>query len=84
MTLNNEDNIHFNCVDQRNDVWLTRKEVAARWKMPPATLAQWAHGRRGPRYGLFGRHVRYRLSDVIAWEEAQLGVAEAKPVEAVQ
>jgi hypothetical protein len=26
----------------------------------------------GPRYARFGRHVRYRLSDVIAWEQKQL------------
>ena len=25
----------------------------------------------GPRYARFGRHVRYRLSDVIAWENEQ-------------
>lgn len=73
-----------NCVDELNSVWLTRKELAARWKMPPATLAQWAHGRRGPRYGLFGRHVRYRLSDVIEWEEAQLGAKGAQVGEAAK
>jgi hypothetical protein len=26
----------------------------------------------GPRYARFGRHVLYRLSDVIAWEKEQL------------
>lgn len=71
-------------VEALSTVWLTRKELAARWKMPPATLAQWAHGRRGPRYGLFGRHVRYRLSDVIAWEEAQLDAKDATVGEAVK
>ena len=55
------------------EVWLTRKEVAAREKMPVATLAQWAHKGQGPRYALFGRHARYRLADVIAWENAQFG-----------
>ncbi|WP_240492040.1 helix-turn-helix transcriptional regulator [Mycobacterium alsense] len=55
------------------DEWLTRREVAAREKMPPATLAQWASQGRGPKYALFGRHARYRLSDVIAWENAQFG-----------
>jgi excisionase family DNA binding protein len=58
------------------DQWLTRQEVADRQKIPVATLAQWAHHGRGPKYALFGRHARYRLSDVIAWEEAQFsGVA---------
>jgi hypothetical protein len=54
-----------------SETWLTRLELAGRWKMPPATLAQWASQGRGPRYGTFGRHVRYRLSDVIQWESEQ-------------
>jgi hypothetical protein len=37
--------------------------------MPVATLAQWAHGKRGPRYVILGRHARYRLADIAAWEE---------------
>ena len=48
------------------DVWLTRRELAERWKLPPATLAQWASQRRGPRSALLGRR-RYRLA-VISWE----------------
>jgi hypothetical protein len=57
--------------------WLTRPELAERWKMPPSTLDQWAHLGRGPKYAKFGRHCRYRLSDVIDWENAQFtgGVA---------
>jgi hypothetical protein len=55
------------------DVWLTRKEVSVREKIPVATLAEWASQGKGPRYALLGRHARYRLSDVMAWEEAQFG-----------
>jgi len=51
--------------------WLSRKQVAARLNVPVATLANWASQRRGPRYGRFGNYTRYRLSDVIAWEEQQ-------------
>lgn len=52
--------------------WLTRPEVAERLRVPVKTLAQWAsQGNKGPRYARFGRHCRYRLSDVIAWENAQ-------------
>lgn len=58
------------------DIWLTRPDLAERWKMPVATLNQWAMVGRGPRFAKFGRHCRYRLSDVIAWENAQFtGVA---------
>jgi excisionase family DNA binding protein len=53
--------------------WLTLQEVAERLKIPKATLDQWAHLGQGPRFAKFGRHVRYRFSDVIAWEEAQFG-----------
>lgn len=51
--------------------WLTRPELAARAKLPVATLAQWASQGKGPRYARFGRHVRYRLADVLVWEDAQ-------------
>ncbi|OBB71574.1 AlpA family transcriptional regulator [Mycobacterium sp. 852014-52144_SCH5372336] len=56
-----------------DETWLTRPELADRWKMPPATLNQWASQGRGPKYARFGRHVRYRLSDVITWENSQFG-----------
>lgn len=55
------------------DRWLTRAEVAERLQMPRRTLDQWAPMGKGPRYARFGRHVRYRLSDVIEWENQQLG-----------
>lgn len=53
------------------DRWITRQQVADREQLPVATLAQWASQGKGPRYARFGRHCRYRLSDVIAWEQAQ-------------
>jgi hypothetical protein len=56
-----------------SETWLTRPELSKRAKVPVATLAQWASQGRGPKYAKFGRHVRYRLSDVIAWENKQFG-----------
>lgn len=53
------------------DVWLTRQEVADRLKLPVRTVAMWAHRRTGPRYTVFGRHARYRLTDVQQWEAEQ-------------
>jgi hypothetical protein len=53
------------------DVWLTRDEAAARFKLSPKTLAQWASMNSGPVFHKFGGHCRDRLSDVIAWENAQ-------------
>ncbi len=49
--------------------WLSRQELADRYGLPVKTPAQWASKGTGPRYARIGRHVRYRLSDVIAWEE---------------
>lgn len=54
-----------------DETWLTRQELAERWKMPPTSLNQWASQGKGPKYARFGRHCRYRLSDVIDWENLQ-------------
>jgi hypothetical protein len=53
------------------DFWLTRPEVGERLKVPVKTLAQWASKGKGPRYASIGRYARYRLTDVIAWENEQ-------------
>jgi hypothetical protein len=48
--------------------WLSRQELADRYGVPVKTPAEWASKGTGPRYAKFGKHVRYRLSDVIDWE----------------
>ena len=50
------------------DRWLSRQELADRYGVPVKTPAEWASKGTGPRYAKFGKHVRYRLSDVIDWE----------------
>jgi predicted DNA-binding transcriptional regulator AlpA len=50
------------------DRWLSRQELADRYGVPAKTAAEWASKGTGPRYAKFGKHVRYRLSDVIDWE----------------
>lgn len=52
-------------------MWLSRKDLAERLGVPETTVKYWSAMRTGPRYAKFGRHVRYRLSDVIAWEDEQ-------------
>lgn len=61
------------------DCWLTRPEVGERLRVPEKTLAQWASQKKGPRYYRFGRHCRYLLSDVIAWEQAQFSGGSSPP-----
>lgn len=55
-----------------NERWLTRGELADRLGLPVKTLARWASKGTGPLYARMGRHVRYRLSDVLEWEAAQV------------
>lgn len=55
-----------------NERWLSRRELADRLGLPVKTLAQWASKGTGPQYARMGRHVRYRVSDVVEWEVARL------------
>lgn len=50
---------------------LNRPELADRYDVPVKTPAEWASKGTVPRYGKFGKHVPYLLSDVVAWEREQ-------------
>ncbi len=58
--------------DIADDRWISRQDLADRYGLPVKTPAEWASKGTGPRYAKFGRHVRYRMSDVIDWERTQL------------
>lgn len=45
--------------------------LAERLDVPVKTVYDWNSKGTGPRYLRVGRHVRYRLADVIAWENAR-------------
>ncbi|WP_406272294.1 helix-turn-helix domain-containing protein [Nocardia sp. NBC_00881] len=64
-----------------DDVWLSTEELAARLKIPKKTLAVWASAGRGPRYARIGRYRRYRLSDLLLWEQDQLDKSAPSRVE---
>jgi hypothetical protein len=49
---------------------LTNEELAERANVTIATVRGWRYHGNGPRALKLGRHVRYRLADVLAWEEA--------------
>ena len=57
----------------KETIWLTRQEVADRFRVPLQTTNMRAHKGYGPPYAIIGRGARYRLADVIAWENAQFG-----------
>ena len=52
--------------------WLSRRELADRLGLPVKTLAEWASKGTGPRYAKFGKHTRYKLGDVIEWENGRM------------
>lgn len=52
-------------------VWLTRLEFAQRERVPVKTVAEWAYKHTGPPFAKFGRHARYRLTDIELWEAEQ-------------
>ena len=52
------------------ELW-TIRETAAFLRIPPGTLYQWRHRRKGPRAAKVGRHLRYNPDDVRAWFEDQ-------------
>lgn len=57
---------------------LSPEDLAEREGVPVATVYQWNRLKTGPRYMRIGRHARYRLADVIAWEDAKYA-SEPRP-----
>jgi len=53
--------------DQRT--WLTNGDVAERYGVSIDTVRKWRHEGTGPHGVRFGRHVRYSLAVVEAWEQ---------------
>lgn len=53
-----------------NSPFLSVEELAERYAVSPATVHQWLYKRTGPRSFKIGRYRRFRLEDVIAWEQS--------------
>ncbi|MCF2573143.1 helix-turn-helix transcriptional regulator [Brevibacterium sp. UCMA 11754] len=51
---------------------LTARQLAEREGVPLQTVYIWNTNGTGPRRMKIGKHVRYRLADVLEWEEQQL------------
>lgn len=57
--------------DTPDELW-SIEETAAYLRVPPGTLYQWRHRRKGPPAGKVGRHLRYDPADVKAWFREQV------------
>jgi predicted DNA-binding transcriptional regulator AlpA len=55
-----------------DDKHLSPEELAHREGVPLQTVYGWNKTRTGPQFMRIGRHVRYRLADVVAWENSRL------------
>jgi excisionase family DNA binding protein len=56
---------------------LSPDDLAERVGVPVATVYQWNSRGDGPRFMKIGRHARYKLADVIAWENSRYVEADA-------
>lgn len=61
-----------------DDRHLSPADLAAREGVPLATIYDWNSKGTGPKYFKAGRHVRYRLEAVEAWEAKQEREAAAR------
>lgn len=49
--------------------FLTQDELASRWDVETRTLYNWRKEGKGPPFLKLGKKIRYRLSDVLEYEE---------------
>jgi len=60
--------------------FLDQKSLARRWSISHRTLEAWRHQQRGPQYVRIGGRVRYRMTDVEAFEAARLHTNTVGPL----
>ncbi len=56
--------------DAEGDRLLSVGDLAARYNVPEATVHQWLYKGTAPRSLKIGRYRRWRLADVLQWEDA--------------
>ena len=52
--------------------WLGVEALAEELGVPVRTIYSWRYHGRGPRAATFGKHLRFRRTDVDDWIESQL------------
>jgi DNA-binding transcriptional MerR regulator len=55
--------------------FLTLDDLAERYQVPIATVRYWRHRGTGPKAVRIGRYLRFRIEDVLAWEQDQFDKA---------
>ncbi|RUT32428.1 DNA-binding protein [Arsenicitalea aurantiaca] len=58
---------HLNSADPGR--LIRERELAKRWAISPRTLQRWRGKNSGPAYILIGGTVRYRMADVLVFEQ---------------
>lgn len=56
----------------KNKLFITTIELSERWQLSPATLERWRSESIGPVFMKVGGAVRYRVDDIIDYEEGCL------------
>lgn len=54
------------------DGFLSTNDLAKRWNLRSGTLSRWRQYGTGPAFLKFGKTVRYRIEDVIEYEQRSL------------
>lgn len=55
-----------------DDYTITDKELAERWNLHLKTIQKWRRRGKGPKFIKLGIAVRYRISDIVKYEEEKL------------
>lgn len=56
----------------QQDEWISAQDFAREIRVPVRTVLSWRQRGQGPTSAKFGKHVRYRRSDVRAWIRQQM------------
>lgn len=57
--------------DRSDEKSICEKRLAQRWDVSPRTLQRWRKDGCGPPYMIIGGTVRYRMNDIIRYEDRQ-------------
>ena len=73
-----ENRANWQVLDTGLQAILTEKELAMRWGKSVRTLQRWRAAGVGPAYMQIGGSARYRVDQVLAFENANLGGADSQ------